>query len=407
MFNNSKETLDMSSQFDELLSSQKKIIVFGAGILGHAAVSTLQYFNKTIACICDNDVQKQGTVLSGIPVVSPSEAVGVTNNATIFVCVFNDANFKAISDQLMKLGFKDIMDYSLLFWAYQMKIMKRNISSETLETTLKIVKEKEKNTVLGNISVVITEKCSLRCIDCGVLIPYYANPKHHDKTMVIESIRRLAAAVDAIENLTIIGGEPFLHHDIVEICQAASNIDNILRVTLTTNGSILLKDTIVQQLKSALFSVTISDYGTLSRHKNELMKSFEEIGICYDVLDDSNPWSKQNMPIAQNRGRMANDLIFSECFWIKAAGKLMNGQYHLCDFSAAITPFNGIPNNKNDYIDVMDNDLTVEGLRDKIKWRINSKDCLQACDYCLIYKLPPTQRAKQTSETIVFEGAGK
>jgi organic radical activating enzyme len=395
----------LENEFAELLTSEKPVIIFGASILGQMAVTVLNHYYKKIAFICDNDIQKQGTLFCGIEVLSPENALEELNDAVVYVCVYNYSNFNMIAAQLVQLGYKNVRNKDVLFWLYQTKIMNRAVSAKKLAKAMEIVKFKEDFLTLGNVSVVITEKCTLRCIDCGVLIPYYKKPKHHDKKFVIKSIQRLASSVDVIENLTIIGGEPFLHEDFAEICQEASTIDNIMRITATTNGTVMLDEKTLSNLKSSLLSITISDYGEYSRKKEELKQRLKEKGICYDVLAEESPWSKQNMPVAQNRDKFTNDEIYKNCFWVKTAGKLMNGQYHLCDFSAAMTPFSGIPNNESDYIDLMDNVQSAMELRQKMKQLLSSSTCLKACDYCLIYTLPETERAKQTKDVLVFEGA--
>ncbi|MFZ5968958.1 MAG: radical SAM protein [Bacillota bacterium] len=392
----------LQEQLKGLLSTQKPIVLFGAMALGQMAQRTVHFFGKKAVCFCDNDKTKQGKIVDGLTVLSPEQVKKQYPNAKIYICLHNNNSTAKVASQLKALKFTDIYNRDMLFWAYQIYVVKRSVSSYDLAETMNIFNDRENRTILGNVSVVITEKCTLRCIDCGVFIPYYKHPKHHDKDKIIEGMRKLSQIVDAIENFTIIGGEPLLHKDLVEICEEASKLKNVLRVTITTNGTIVPKDSVLQSLSRAITYLTISDYGSLSINKDLLKKSLDQFGIYCNVLDEFSEWSKQNIPKPHNRGENENTRIFKSCFWVGIAAKLMNGQYHLCDFSAAVTPFNGIPENEGDYVDLLDSTLSIDEIRAKLHKLLYHTDCLKACDYCEIFQMPPTIRAAQTKEILVF-----
>ena len=269
----------VDSVFNETTETTESapVIIFGAGILGKMAIAVLRHQNKEINCVFDNNMKRHGCELDGFIIRKPDLAANFPKSTKVYICVYNDENFRQIENQLKQLGFSQILRKDELYRYYQEKIMQRPISHyDQFDLNLERARQKEQFITLGNVSLVITEKCTLRCIDCGVLIPYYAQPKNHDTESIVWSIQRLSQSVDVIENLTIIGGEPFLHQDLARICLEASRMSNILRVTLTTNGTILPDDALIEQLRQSVYTVTISDYGPLSSKKEALTKALKE-----------------------------------------------------------------------------------------------------------------------------------
>jgi FkbM family methyltransferase len=92
--------IDINYDQIECKNSDKGIILFGVGIYGQIA---LQYFRRNdinVLCYCDNDINKQGKVINGIPVISLNELNNFNYTSVVITarhCV------KEISEQLNKL----------------------------------------------------------------------------------------------------------------------------------------------------------------------------------------------------------------------------------------------------------------------------------------------------------------
>ena len=87
----------------------------------------------------------------------------------------------------------------------------------------------------------VTELCNLRCRYCmpedGV-----CKKRHEDMLTQEEMIMAIrAAAALGVRKLRITGGEPLVKSNIVELCRAASAVEGIEDVCLTTNGTLLPK----------------------------------------------------------------------------------------------------------------------------------------------------------------------
>ena len=84
---------------------------------------------------------------------------------------------------------------------------------------------------------VITTYCNLKCQNCCNLMPYYKEPFHYDIGHIKENLKKLSN-IDKINNIQILGGEPFLHPDIIEIIDYIYKL-NFDFITLYTNGTVI------------------------------------------------------------------------------------------------------------------------------------------------------------------------
>ena len=77
-----------------------KVLIFGCGLQGINAVSELKE-ELPIAAFCDNDRQKQGTMISGFPCIAPQE---MSQFHKTFVLISSIKHYPAISRQLSAMG---------------------------------------------------------------------------------------------------------------------------------------------------------------------------------------------------------------------------------------------------------------------------------------------------------------
>ena len=93
---------------------------------------------------------------------------------------------------------------------------------------------------------------------------------------------RLIDATDSIYELRLLGGEPLYYLHLYDVLNLINDEDNIKTSNIVNNGILIIKDErILEILKNSTFHLVISDYGFLSRKKNELIKQLEEHHIRY------------------------------------------------------------------------------------------------------------------------------
>lgn len=107
------------------------------------------------------------------------------------------------------------------------------------------------------LRISVTQKCSLNCIYCN---PDSASAKKEDCESLtpedFHTVVRIMADL-GIRKVRLTGGEPLLRKDICEIISAISSIDQIVDLSLTTNGQNLEKMA-VSLKKAGLKRINIS-----------------------------------------------------------------------------------------------------------------------------------------------------
>ncbi len=96
-----------SEVLDQLSSSKfKKIILYGAGIVGQTLLDILVSENIEILCFVDDDSSKQGTTLNGVKVIDPS-MLDKTSYDAVLVASFRHAD--EIAQRARSLRMKNIL----------------------------------------------------------------------------------------------------------------------------------------------------------------------------------------------------------------------------------------------------------------------------------------------------------
>jgi len=87
------------------------------------------------------------------------------------------------------------------------------------------------------LEINVTEHCNLRCQHCDHSSPLL-QPRLLSPAGVYDELSVLSAALKALE-LRIVGGEPLLHPDLVEVISEARRAQFARKITLVTNGTLL------------------------------------------------------------------------------------------------------------------------------------------------------------------------
>lgn len=126
-------------------------------------------------------------------------------------------------------------------------------------------------------------KCNLHCKNCCNLIPYMKQESFEADT-ILEDFKFLISKCE-IKMLQIQGGELFTHPDIGKIIANLAQYE-IPKISLTTNGSIVPKEELLQILKdNPNVKITISNYDCIPKKRAKVIEVLEQNGIVYDKYD--------------------------------------------------------------------------------------------------------------------------
>lgn len=104
------------SRFREVSGPGGFLVLFGAGELGRKTLAGLRSLGIVPLAIADNKTSLQGTLLEGVPVLSPEVAVERWGSTAVFVvATYNTA---APTNQLRAAGAAHVIPYAVLFAAH-------------------------------------------------------------------------------------------------------------------------------------------------------------------------------------------------------------------------------------------------------------------------------------------------
>jgi len=374
--------LQLKDMINYIKETEQPIFLFGSKAMAEISIIVIRHLGKTVAGICDNNQNVWGEKIQDIE-ISSSEILKGIKEPLIIACTFNEDTYQMLVKQLEGIN-SSIVRSDFLLYYYQFNVMKREINTSDLANSMRIISNEKDYLVLNTVSVMLTDKCTLKCKNCASLIEYIKSPKFFDKNIIIESMKSLAEAVDAIEVLTMFGGEPLLHPDLVEICHEASKIKNVKRIQIVTNGTLVLNEREMTELSKYVTVMTVSNYGVLSNKKYDLYLEGKRTNLIVEITEEDLQWSDIGNLKAHNRSDEENEELFKHCNRRVTCPIIINGEYHLCCMSAAGTDKGLIPKSIEDYIDLLDKDIQIQERRDSLKVLLNERKKIRACDYCEI-----------------------
>jgi cyclic pyranopterin phosphate synthase len=133
---------------------------------------------------------------------------------------------------------------------------------------------------INYLRISVTDRCNLRCIYC--MPPEGVPQMSHSEVLSYEEVRAVvrAAAELGINKIRLTGGEPLVRADFPQFINMLAQIDGIMELSLTTNGTLLKKHAL--ELKQAgLPRVNVS----LDTLKADKFRYITHFGQLKDVLE--------------------------------------------------------------------------------------------------------------------------
>ncbi len=148
----------------------------------------------------------------------------------------------------------------------------------------------EEKLFLPRVSLVITERCTLKCKLCAEYSPYFPKTSFAPIEDLKKAIDMLFCCVDAVGDFSVSGGEPLLHPEVYEVIRYLEKYDSrIKRVLVLTNGTIVPSENKLEcivggKLKEKI-QFNISDYGNgLSSKIESVVALCEKMNVNHRVI---------------------------------------------------------------------------------------------------------------------------
>ncbi len=362
----------------------KPVVLIGAGIFANMAVHSLRQRGIVPVCIGDNAAAKQGTFISGIPVVAPTAAQMACPDSTAIITAA-PKYLPEIKSQLVTMGWKRIYDCAPLLasFTYDTHTFQCGVSSLHYDLDryfyeYYLARDPDK-LIAPSLDVIITERCSLKCRDCSNLMQYYSHPEDLSIEVLFRALDLIMQAVDHVMEFRVLGGETFMNRRAHEYIDRLRQYRNYTRIAVYSNGTIVPRGQNLSCLAHQDTYLRISDYGPLSSKLNELKKVFDSHQIVYGVQTCAG-WQECAHIRKRERAPAETDAVFARCCANKLL-TLLRGKLHVCPFAANAVNLGAIPASSDGPIPV-DEVNSVQELRGRMVRMLRSRSSFSACGYC-------------------------
>lgn len=245
--------INRGHEYDEQYQNwqEKNIYIWGGGEIGNRILKELM-FDKHIKAVIDTN--KKG-VISTIPIISPDKFfMDVSCDDSILILAFTGADIDQVRARCEKYGYD---------FGRNLFIADREFELYKLPKILVYLSNKVFFYACG---VNVTERCTLKCKECTMSIPYIQEPSDLSLETLTKDIDTLFSKVDYVKDLQLLGGEPFLNPNLSEFIRYLREKyeSRTGRIVIYTNGTVELSDSILKILRESDVLVRLSDYSNIS-----------------------------------------------------------------------------------------------------------------------------------------------
>ena len=191
-------------------------------------------------------------------------------------------------------------------------------------------------TFLKHIEFEIVEHCNLNCKGCS----HYSNiceKTFIDARVLAQHFDRLNKLFGYIYTISILGGEPLLHPDIIEIIEYTRRKFPLSKIRIVTNGLLLDKmpEDFFKSCHKNRILINISKYQPLENKIDEIKKILSSFKVKYFITSTIRTFSAK----LNTKGNFDKEKSFKICKH-RECTTLRNDKIYLCPIAAYIDKYN-------------------------------------------------------------------
>lgn len=362
------------------------VILWGASFQGKAIGNRLIENGVKIDCYWDlrwDTLQK----VNDIKVIAPFQSEE-KEQTLIIVCIGNRVIQDNLVNELRQHGFTNVVFGDYLYMGLicpfnQKTGIKAKRCSKTMECRQVYCRRIEgilgaqyatasNPLFLPSITLVINQRCSLRCKYCTSYMNEYPQGERVDFSLerICDDIDKFMGAVDVVGTITVMGGEPFMHKDISKIIDHLCKWDNFGLISIATSGTWPIKEEQLIGLHDDRVNISFSNY-TESITENQKKLFYDNIemvktsGVCYTVGVFSPEWI---VPCNLKKKNLTDEQITNNKSVCTHWHQIKNGKVHPCDYANSLYSLH-VADYPTDYVDLtrsVDSKVLKEELREYI-----------------------------------------
>ncbi|MDA9091813.1 hypothetical protein N9J56_00815 [Pelagibacteraceae bacterium] len=378
----------MLKSFASKIKKDQKTVLYGAGVIGEICLFAFKQNKIKVDFFCDTSIDKQGKIINGVKVLSPSELQSLDKSSNVFI---SNNYYVFLKKELNNYGFQNILDCEFIL--NNTDFSKADISINPLKIERWVsfynaiikreVFKNEGRLYIKSLDVQITEKCSLGCKDCSNLMQYYSKAEDSHIDTLFRSVERFMSSVDKLGEFRVLGGDPFMNKDMHKVINflAKFSVDTI---AIYTNARFIPKGDNFECLKNPKIILDISDYVLLdksTRKADELIELLDKNNIRYNLWR-ADTWTDSGRILPfQKRTEEEVTNLFNYCCNSDIIS-LLHGKLYRCPFSANATNLKAIPVDETDIVNLDNANISDENMKVEIKRLVYEKKYLTACNFC-------------------------
>ncbi len=358
---------------DNFGNKGKRIAVFGAGVIGEEIRAVIE---KTgcFAGFIDNDKEKQMTGMNGVRVRSLQEFLREEKKGLIVIAA-DKKHIPVITEQLIDEGLKKGIDF------YEYK--------EFMEKVFPVLSVYANGQMYVELAqICLTERCTLKCRKCAHAC-YAVGAGSQD--MSIETAKKSAdyffSHVDIVKEFVLIGGEPFLYQNLGEIIEyiGVNYRDQIVIFSITTNGTIMPNQEILNVCEKYRVTIRISDYSLSIRRLEvkyeRLRKVLEDRQIAYTISEKETQWMDYGFESVDRKGGEEELIrVFDECK--TPCREIRGSRYYYCVMARSVSDNLKWKCGAEDYLDLKKLKKDDKKVFLEFQMGFSEKGYLDMCGHC-------------------------
>lgn len=241
---------------------------------------------------------------------------------------------------------------------------------------------KHKIDKIDNVDIHLTDKCNLNCKHCNHFCPIVqTNEEYRDLNDIVSDFSCLAKYTELFCNLTLLGGEPFLHPKLDEILKISRQIFTDTNIKLVTNGTLYKRlPDLNQSITNNNIKVEVSVYPISNSDVivNEFKKYIPEHLLSFILLPKEFGFSDRLLKEKDDTD-LHKALI---CPRRSMCTQFKNKRWYICQFAAGLDDLKtAFPNQVN----IKSDDCFIEINENTNKYQILSflyKSIPDICKHC-------------------------
>lgn len=372
----------------------KHVILWGASTMGQAIGRKLLDCGVKIENYWDIRCQEIGEC-NGIEVIQPYTSTE-PDECVIIICIGNRVILYNLMDEMKSIGFNNFIlgDYlymglvcpfnqetGILAKRCSCTMECRQVYCHRISGILSANIKTDNPIILASVTLIINQRCSLRCKYCTSYMNQYKLEDRIDFSLdrICEDIDKFFDTVDVVGTITVMGGEPFMHKDLSKIIEHLCTKKNFGLISIATSGTYPITEEQLPGLYDPRVNVSFSNYTeSITENQKKIfynnIELLKEKEVCHTVGLFSPEWIIPVTLLPKRDDEYARTICSACHNW----PQIKNGKVHPCDIGMSIYSL-GIADNPSDYFDLTKELPPVE-FKEQLRMFLD-RDRYECCKY--------------------------